>query len=151
MAIPALLLPILSQLASNGLQVVADAVQAKGKAFVEDKLGVELKPDMTAEELAAVRAAALANEAELTRALEQAITARHQADMASDSWMSKNIRPLTLVYLMGLFTMAFLIDVPETVLTMLRDLLMSVFMFYFGSRTVEKLFLNYRSNRNDRT
>lgn len=149
-AIPALLLPILSQLASNGLQVVADAVQAKGKAFVEDKLGVELKPDMTAEELAAIRSAALAHEAELTRALEQAITARHQADMTSDSRLSKNIRPISLIYLMGLFTMAFLIDVPETVLTMLRDLLMSVFMFYFGSRTVEKLFLNYRSNRNDR-
>ena len=138
MAIPAFLLPLLTQLASNGLQTVSDAVQAKGKQYVEEKLGVTLTPDMTEAELAAVRNAAMQHDRELQQMIEDSITARHQADMTSDSWLSKNIRPMTLVYLMGLFTMAFLIEVPETVLTMLRDLLMAVFVFYFGSRTLEK-------------
>ena len=71
---------------------------------------------------------------------EQAhLTERHRADMMSDSSLSKNIRPLVLLYLMALFTLAFFYQVPETVLEMLRDLLMAVFVFYFGSRTVEKV------------
>jgi hypothetical protein len=139
MAIPALLLPLLGQLASNGFQTVAEAIQAKGKQFVEEKLGVELKPNMTAAELALLRTATMQHEAELTRICEQAITDRHKNDMASDSWLSKNVRPISLVYLMALFTLAFVIAVPESVLTMLRDLLMAVFMFYFGSRTIEKV------------
>jgi hypothetical protein len=37
-----------------------------------------------------------------------------------------------------LFTLAFFYNVPESVLEMLRDLLMTVFIFYFGARTLEK-------------
>lgn len=66
------------------------------------------------------------------------LTERHKNDMTSDSWLSKNVRPVALIYLMALFTMAFFLDVPETVLEMLRDLLMTVFAFYFGLRTFEK-------------
>ncbi len=50
--IPAALLPILQPLLSNGLNLVANAVMAKGKKVVEEKLGVELKPDMSPEDLA---------------------------------------------------------------------------------------------------
>lgn len=139
MAIPAVLLPLLGQLANSGLQTVADAIQAKGKQHVEELLGVELKPDMTPAEIEAVRLAAMNHDLELERITTEAITARHSADMLSDSALSKNIRPISLLYLMALFTLAFVIQVPETVLTMLRDLLMAVFMFYFGSRTVEKV------------
>jgi len=71
---------------------------------------------------------------------EQAqLTERHKNDMISDSWLSKNIRPVALIYLMALYTLAFFMDVPETVLEMLRDLLMTVFVFYFGARTIEKV------------
>ena len=70
---------------------------------------------------------------------QEMLTVRHKNDMQSDSWLSKNIRPLALVYLMVLFTLAFFYNVPETVLTMLRDLLMSSFAFYFGARTIEKV------------
>lgn len=70
---------------------------------------------------------------------QEALTERHKNDMQSDSWLSKNIRPLVLVYLMALFTLAFFNDVPETVLSMLRDLLMTSFAFYFGARTIEKV------------
>ena len=44
--IPAALLSIVQPLLANGLGLVANAVLAKGKKVVEDKLGVELKPDM---------------------------------------------------------------------------------------------------------
>jgi hypothetical protein len=67
------------------------------------------------------------------------LTERHKSDMSSDSWLSKNIRPMAMIYLMALFTLAFFTDVPETVLEMLRDLLLTVFVFYFGSRTLEKV------------
>jgi len=70
---------------------------------------------------------------------QEALTERHKNDMQSDSWLSKNIRPLVLIYLMILFTLAFFNSVPETVLNMLRDLLMTSFAFYFGARTIEKV------------
>ena len=70
---------------------------------------------------------------------QRAITERHKNDMQSDSWLSKNVRPMALIYLMALFTLAFFLDVPETVLEMLQNLLMTVFIFYFGARSLEKM------------
>jgi cation transport ATPase len=70
---------------------------------------------------------------------QEQLTKRLQLDMTSDSWLSKNVRPLTLVYLMILFTLAFFRDVPEPTLQLLQNLLMTVFVFYFGSRTLEKI------------
>ena len=51
------MLPILQPLLSNGLNLVANAVMAKGKKVVEEKLGVELKPDMSPEDLAKIQIA----------------------------------------------------------------------------------------------
>lgn len=65
--IPAALLPILQPLLANGLGLVANAVLAKGKKVVEDKLGVELKPEMSSEDLARVQMAAMEHEEELLR------------------------------------------------------------------------------------
>lgn len=65
--IPAALLPILQPLLANGLGMVANAVLAKGKKVVEDKLGVELKPDMSPEDMAKVQIAAMEHEQELMR------------------------------------------------------------------------------------
>jgi len=70
---------------------------------------------------------------------QKAITERHKNDMQSDSWLSKNVRPMALIYLMGLFTLAFFLEVPESVLEMLQNLLMTVFIFYFGARSLEKM------------
>lgn len=83
--------------------------------------------------------AKMANETELFKAEQGNLTERHANDMQSDSWLSKNVRPVALIYLMALFTLAFFMDVPESVLHMLRDLLMTVFVFYFGARTLEKV------------
>ena len=65
--IPAALLPIVAPLLQNGLNLVANAVLAKGKKVVEDKLGVELKPEMSAEDMAKVQIAAMEHEEELMR------------------------------------------------------------------------------------
>ena len=63
MPLPAVLAPLLGA----GLNLVANAVQAKGKDWVEKKLGVELKPDMSSEDLARVQIAQMEHEEELLR------------------------------------------------------------------------------------
>jgi hypothetical protein len=65
--IPAALQAILTPLLGNGLNLVANAVLAKGKKVVEEKLGVELKPDMSPEDLARVQIAQMEHEEELLR------------------------------------------------------------------------------------
>ena len=65
--IPAALQAILTPLLGNGLNLVANAVLAKGKKVVEEKLGVELKPDMSSEDLAKVQIAQMEHEEELLR------------------------------------------------------------------------------------
>ncbi len=65
--IPAALQAILTPLLGNGLNLVANAVMAKGKDYVEKKLGVELKPDMSSEDLARVQIAQMEHEEELLK------------------------------------------------------------------------------------
>lgn len=65
--IPAALLSIVQPLLANGLGLVANAVLAKGKKVVEEKLGVELKPDMSPEDMAKIQMAAMEHEEELMR------------------------------------------------------------------------------------
>jgi cation transport ATPase len=107
--------------------------------------GVEIfdkKFQTESEKQAAIREYELTLQREVQQAWESEqrnLTERHNNDMKSDSWLSKNIRPMALLYLMALYTLAFFMDVPETVLEMLRDLLMTVFVFYFGARTIEKV------------
>ena len=115
--------------------------------------GVEIfdkKFQTEAEKQAAIREYELTLQSEIQAAWESEqkhITKRHENDMQSDSWLSKNIRPMALIYLMGLFTLAFFYNVPESVLEMLRDLLMTVFVFYFGMRSGEKLMKMYTDNK----
>jgi hypothetical protein len=65
--IPAALLPLVQPLLANGLNLVANAVMAKGKKVVEEKLGVELKPDMSPEDIMALKTAEMEHEEELLR------------------------------------------------------------------------------------
>ena len=72
---------------------------------------------------------------------------RHQNDMQSDSWMSKNIRPLTLVFLLGFYTIIAVLDsvgslsfdVKPAYISLLETLMMTAFGFYFVMRGVEKI------------
>jgi hypothetical protein len=86
----------------------------------------------------------LANDTELYKAEQNNLSARHTADMASDSWLSKNIRPMTLVaifigYFVFAMMSAFKLDANEVYVTLLGQWGMLVMSFYFGGRTLEKI------------
>ena len=72
------------------------------------------------------------------------LTARLQADMTSDSWLSKNIRPMTLLFILGgyfIFAMmsAFNLDTNRAYVELLGQWGMLIMSFYFGGRTLEKI------------
>jgi hypothetical protein len=74
----------------------------------------------------------------------QEITKRWEADMSSDSWLSKNIRPLALIAIFAgyfLFAMmsAFGFNATESYVQLLGQWGQIVFLAYFGGRTVEKV------------
>jgi len=88
--------------------------------------------------------AKLANEADLYKTEQTAITDRWQADMASDSWLSKNVRPLALIaiflaYFLFTAMSAFGYNAQESYVQLLGSWGQIVFLAYFGGRTVEKL------------
>lgn len=88
-------------------------------------------------------------EQELTKQMEsedRAITERWKSDMESDSWLSKNTRPLVMVSLLAFLFVIIIFDssikekfeVKESYITLLETLLITVTVAYFGSRGVEK-------------
>ena len=74
----------------------------------------------------------------------QEISKRWQADMGSDSWLSKNIRPMTLVYILTAFILMAVVDgfgfkISEAYVNLLGQWGMVVMTAYFGGRTLEKI------------
>ena len=75
---------------------------------------------------------------------QQELTKRQQADMLSDSWLSKNIRPMTLIaILLGYFIFAMMsaygMDANTAYVELLGQWGMLIMSFYFGGRTLEKI------------
>jgi hypothetical protein len=72
---------------------------------------------------------------------QQEITKRQQNDMASDSWLSKNIRPLIMIYLLSLVTLCGfeVLSVKESFLKMIQSFTEYGLAFYFCGRTIEKV------------
>ena len=75
----------------------------------------------------------------------QEISKRWDSDMSSDSWLSKNTRPLTLIFLTVSMVLLILLDsfnidfkVDNEWIDLLKSLLITVYIAYFGSRGVEK-------------
>lgn len=88
--------------------------------------------------------AKIANEAKLFEAEQNNLTQRHQADMGSDSWLSKNIRPMTLIAILtGYFVFALMsafdLDTNAAYVELLGQWGMLIMSFYFGGRTLEKI------------
>lgn len=148
------MIPLIGMLASKGLDLLANAVMAKGKEFIEDKVGVKLEDadDATLRKLqfeheeflisAAVKQKELDIEAE--KNAQNNVTQRWQADMLSDSWLSKNIRPLVLIFLLSVYTIfsissGFSFNVTQAYVELLAQMLMLVMGAYFAGRTVEKI------------
>lgn len=145
----AALAPLIAKLTAEGLGTIAEAVAQKGKDKVEDLLGVKLDDKLSnpagVEELKAVQT--LKNE-ELRIMLEDKqkfdaeITARWTADNVSSA-LARNIRPVTLAYLLVIHTAFALLaasgaPIPDIYAETNADMLYLVIAAYFGLRTVEK-------------
>ena len=77
----------------------------------------------------------------------EAITNRWMADSKSDSWLSKNVRPMVLIWCIVVFSFAGILDSVETVPFVIHDnwndtfekVMMAVILAYFGGRSGEKV------------
>lgn len=88
--------------------------------------------------------AKMANDTKLFETEQNNLTERLKADMGSDSWLSKNIRPMTLIAILaGYFTFALMsafgMDTNESYVQLLGQWGMLIMSFYFGGRTLEKI------------
>jgi hypothetical protein len=88
--------------------------------------------------------AKLANETNLYKAEQDNVSGRWDADMNSDSWLSKNIRPMSLVaifigYFLFAMMSAFGYDAKESYVNLLGQWGMLIMSAYFGGRTLEKI------------
>lgn len=156
---------LLGTLAQNGLGLLSSAIQAKGKEVVENALGVKISDNPSDAEVAKLRQLQYDHEERLLElGIEKArieqeelaallkaqanqednVSKRWQADMASDSWLSKNVRPGTLVYILTAYLLFALLDgagykISESYVQLLGQWGMLVMTAYFGGRTVEKV------------
>jgi hypothetical protein len=122
---------------------------------IDDIIGVGMKlvdkliPDPAQKAQAQLELAKLAQDGKLADIQAdineaQELTKRAQADMASDSWLAKNIRPMTLIAIISgyfVFAMmsAFDMDTNERYVELLGQWGMLIMSFYFGGRTLEKI------------
>ena len=156
---------LLGTLAESGLGLLSSAIQAKGKEVVEKTLGVKIPDNPTPEDVATLRQLQYDHEERLLElGIEKAkmelaelqlfadaaknednnVSNRWDADMASDSWLSKNIRPMSLIaiflgYFLFAMMSAFGYNANESYVTLLGNWGMLIMGAYFGGRTVEKL------------
>jgi len=115
---------------------VGDSVEAVAKAIAGDPAAAQKIAELELE-MTKVAADAMKNE-------DNNVSTRWNADMASDSWLSKNIRPMSLVaifigYFLFAMMSAFGLNANEAYVTLLGQWGMLIMGAYFGGRTVEKL------------
>jgi hypothetical protein len=115
---------------------VSDSVDAVAKAIAGDPQAAQKIAEMELE-FAKLAADAMKNE-------DNNVSTRWNADMSSDSWLSKNIRPMSLVaifigYFLFAMMSAFGLNANEAYVTLLGQWGMLIMGAYFGGRTVEKL------------
>jgi hypothetical protein len=161
-----IMLPWILGLVKAGLGLTANAALAKGAEWVKDQTGIDIQaPNLSAEQLTQVKQWELEHELELAKLRleddrlnleyvklvadvaqkeDQSITERWKSDMASDSWLSKNIRPAVLIFLLGAYSLfslgsAFDVDVKAAYIELLGQWGMLVMTAYFGGRSVEKI------------
>jgi len=106
-------------------------------------------PDPAAAEAAKLKLLEMQQNGELAQlnadvSEQHELTDRLKADMGSDSWLSKNIRPMTLIailtgYFIFAFMSAFNHNTNERYVELLGQWGMLIMSFYFGGRTLEKI------------
>lgn len=156
---------LLGTLAQNGLGLLSSAIQAKGKEAVENVFGIKIADNPSPEEVTKLRQLQYDHEERLIELgimkaqaeLEELkvfalasqnednnVSDRWKADMGSDSWLSKNIRPMSLVaifvgYFIFAMMSAFGYNANESYVQLLGQWGMLIMGAYFGGRTIEKL------------
>jgi hypothetical protein len=141
------LLNLLKGVAPTLAMAVAGPLGGAAVTALASKFGVSDSVDAVAKAIAGDPAATakLAEvEADFAKAELEAVTKRWEADMKSDSYLSKNIRPMTLIAILSayfLFAMmsAFSVNVNETYVKLLGEWGQLIMLAYFGGRTVEKV------------
>lgn len=151
--IPLLLAPLLSSLAASGMSMLASAIQAKGKEFIEDKIGIKIPDDtskLTPELLADLKRAEMEHEEDFRNyqirlaeiELEELQTHVDNTKSArtlgielskSDSFLNRNIMPmLAIIVILGGSLILVLSDEPDVRLAA-NSMMMLVLGYFFGS------------------
>lgn len=122
------------------LSIVGDVLPDKGLLGIVKNL---ISKDDSQDNETRLEALRMLQEYELIELQE--VSKRWNNDMSSDSWLSKNVRPITLLYLLLVMTILVMGDsipggfvVKDIWVTLVESLLITVIIAYFGSRGYEK-------------
>lgn len=120
-------------------EVVGKVGEAVDRLVTSDEERLRL-----ANELKQIEVGAVLKSQELDVQFDQELTKRLQADMTSDSWLSKNIRPLTLIFILVMYSLlsissGFEFKVTQAYIELLGQWGMLIMSFYFGGRSLEKI------------
>jgi hypothetical protein len=123
---------------------------------IGNKLLDKFFPDPAQAEVAKLKLLEMQQNGELAKmnaevSEQHELTDRHKSDMASDSWLSKNIRPGALIFILITYTTfgmmsAWDIEVNNNYVELLGQWGMLIMSFYFGGRTLEKI-IDMRSKK----
>jgi len=131
--------------APDVLETVGELLPDRGALGVVKRL-IDLEPNMSAQEKMEFEKMLMEYESNA----QDNVTERWKADMMSDSWLSKNIRPIILMYLILSFTIFVVTDSIENVAFNIKEsyidvfsvLMTTAFTAYFAGRSYEKVRLN---------
>lgn len=129
------------------LDTVGDLLPDSGGLGVVKRL-IDMEPNMSSEDKLNFNKLLIDYESNA----QNNVTERWKADMLSDSWISKNIRPLMLIYLVVMFSIFVLLDSVDSVSFEVKDayidvlsvLMTTAFTAYFAGRSYEKIKLSGR-------
>jgi hypothetical protein len=141
------LLNLLKGVAPTLATAVAGPLGGAAVTAIANRLGVGDNVEAIAKAIAGDPAAAQKLqelELEFYKTEQNNLTARLQADMSSDSWLSKNIRPMVLIFLLIAYSgfaicSMFDLETRGAYVELLGQWGMLVMSFYFGGRTMEKI------------
>lgn len=125
---------------SNSVGAVVDSVgSAIDKLVTSDAEKLALK-----NELIRIQTDAKLKEQEIDIQYAVEATKRQSNDMQSDSWLSKNIRPMTLIFILVMYSLLSIssgvgFEVTESYVSLLGEWGMLIMSFYFSGRTIEKV------------
>lgn len=136
-------------LVKQGKEVAPELIQLAGNITGIDSLKQLSKKIKESDKLSEIDKQILLEELRYDMLEMQEVTKRWQYDMSSDSWLSKNIRPLTLAFLTATLFIYIILDssiqgfkIDDNWIDLLSSLLLLVYGGYFGARTVEKVVKN---------